>query len=156
MHADDLVVEKEVSMSKTCTECYKLSFGSVITVHQLNHEQSILVIRARSAMWSQANRPFFYTLCISLCVCVFIFGTTSHFPVAVLWPRWSAVRLRQPCRLRTDGPAAAGLRVVLLRRVDLSEALPRETAFLCPFLHHIHTMVRPAQPPPPLLCLRCG
>lgn len=70
MHADDLVVEKEVSMSKTCTECYKLSFDSVITVHQLNHEQSILVIRARSAMWSQANRPFFYTLCISLCVCI--------------------------------------------------------------------------------------
>lgn len=71
----------EVSMSKIHTECYKPSFGSVIAVHQLNHEQFILVNRAQTTMWSQANRCLFSTLCKSLpclicvCVCVFI-----HWP----------------------------------------------------------------------------
>lgn len=62
--------------------------------------------------------------------------------LAVLWPRWGAVCLRQPRRIWANGSATVGLRVVLLCCFGLSETLSREAAFLCSLLHHIHTMVR--------------
>lgn len=69
----------------------------------------------------------------------------SRVSVSVFWPRWSALRLREPRWLRPDGPAAGRLRVVLLRRADLPETLSREAALLRPFLYHIHLMVSPQQ-----------
>lgn len=67
---------------------------------------------------------------LPLCVCV-----------VVLWSRRGAVCLWQPCRVRSNGSAAAGVRLVLLRCSGVPQTLPWKTAFLHPLLHDVHSLV---------------
>lgn len=101
---------------------------------------------APSSQWSKRDLRNYklFPLC-SKCQASLIYhfcGLISGVFLAVLWPRWGAICLRQPSRLRPDGFATPGLRVVLLCRPGLSETLSREAALLRSLLHHIHTMVR--------------
>lgn len=70
----------------------------------------------------------------------------SLFPLplrvfVVLWSRRGAVCLWQPCRVRSNGSAAACLRMVLLRCAGVPQTLPWKTTFLHPFLHCVHSVV---------------
>lgn len=76
-------------------------------------------------------------------------GGDSLFPLplrvfVVLWSRRGAVCLWQPCRVRSNGAAAACVRMVLLCCAGVPQTLPWKTTFLHPLLHCVHSVVSSA------------